>query len=90
MVAGYSEPDLRTLSATAIARLSLTPRHSSAHGHGCEPGDPRPLTIERPFNHAGRTSQHVRAEWGKIAAEPGIAGTLVVPGPRKPSRSSEG
>jgi len=35
-LAGYSEPDLRTLQQTAIARLSLTPRLRQLMEHGCD------------------------------------------------------
>src|ERR1051326_711544 len=41
-------------------------------------GDPRPLTIERPFITRPQQASTHAAEWGKVAAEPGIAGSLVV------------
>jgi len=41
-------------------------------------GEPRPLTIERPFITRPQQASTHAAEWGKVAAEPGIAGTLVV------------
>jgi hypothetical protein len=41
-------------------------------------GEPRPLNIDRPFITRPQQASTYAAEWGKIAAEPGIAGTLVV------------
>jgi len=41
-------------------------------------GDPRPLNIERPFITRPQQASTHAAEWGKVAAEPGIAGTLAV------------
>lgn len=41
-------------------------------------GDPRPLNIERPFITRPQQASTHAAEWGKVAAEPGIAGTLIV------------
>lgn len=41
-------------------------------------GDPRPLNIDRPFITRPQQASTHAAEWGKIAAEPGLAGTLAV------------